>query len=104
MKTIQHVIARGQQDYSLLSVFSINNLRLRVQIKSDAYDFQSYARIDMFHKGEGKWERVADIPFAAMHTKSGLHYLPKPPTDSDFDADRLELIRLAKEILGLRTE
>ena len=51
-----------------------------VEIRSDAYDFQSYCTLDVFNKAEGKWHEVLRRPYGNMETRHGLHYEPNIKT------------------------
>jgi hypothetical protein len=43
-KFIQHDIARGRQDVNAVFMFERGPAKVRILIRSDSYDFQSYAR------------------------------------------------------------
>ena len=40
--------------------------KLRIRIKRDSYDFQSFARIELWSETEGKWNFVHSIPYVEM--------------------------------------
>ncbi len=100
---IQQLVNKSGQSVSFLSVFEICARRLRVEIKSASYDFQSHCRIKAWSNVAGAWELVADIPPESMKTKHGLAYEPKPATDEAFAADFAELVRVACFVLQLQT-
>ena len=67
---------------------------LRVQIKRDTYDYQSYARI---HKWDGdKWQFITAIPYPLMESEAFAYDEPK---EADFQADFLRLLSEANAIL-----
>jgi hypothetical protein len=76
--------------------------KLRVQIKSDSYANQSYARIEKY---DGTlWQALHSIPWSVMGTQSKLCYMPKDMMPDDqrelFLTDRNELLRVAELILN----
>ena len=58
----------------------LDGVKIRVEIRSDAYDFQSYCTLDVFNKAEGKWHEVLRRPYGNMETRHGLHYEPNIKT------------------------
>jgi hypothetical protein len=73
--------------------------KLKIDIESDTYLFQSHARI---HRWNGEeWKQITHIPFSLMKTKNGLIHMPasRPVIGEDFMEDVKELHRLAGLIL-----
>ena len=99
MKQISVEVSTGTQSVGLQEVVVYNDNKLRIQIKSDSHDFQSYARVDVW---AGGWTRVHSIPFNKMSTEKGLYYGRKinPRSAKDFKADRDELVRVAIKVLS----
>ena len=78
-------------------VLRVDDHMLRFAIKSDAYDFQCYARVERWSGSE--WKNVHSIHHASMQTAGSLAYLPRPATASAFATDRDELLRVALAII-----
>jgi len=98
MKTIDRQIAQGRQSINFTEVIEFDGHKLRISIKSDSYNFQSYARISRWNGEE--WKQVHFIHFSEMKTPSGLCYQPNEKCDyKHFINDRDQLIKVAKEII-----
>lgn len=94
-------ISKASQGYRYTELTTAaNGDRLRVVIYSDAYDFQSYARVERWD-GE-KWQNVWSIHHGNMATKPGLHYRPERATAFDFRVDRESLLIAAAMVLGCK--
>lgn len=92
-------ISKASQGYRYTELTTAaNGDRLRVVIYSDAYDFQSYARVERWD-GE-KWQNVWSIHHGRMATRPGLHYRQQPATAADFRADRVALLEAAALVIG----
>lgn len=76
--------------------------KLRIAIKSDSYDFQSFARIAKWDGNQ--WQPMANIPYSNMKTPHGMYVWgevePRWTNPRNFEGDREALIKKAKEILG----
>ena len=97
MKTISKTYSQGQQSHNYQEILKEGDLKLRIRIKRDAYDFQSYAIIEAFSKTDAKWNQVHSIPYPKIQMR--VSYV-SPASEKDFKGDRDELIRVAKEILS----
>lgn len=100
-KTITKTLTAGRDDAKYLHILEISGHRLKVDIRSNSYDFQCHARVSRWN--DSKWELVHSIPYGAMKTPSGLVYGRNPATDADYTADLTELLRVATAILGVQT-
>lgn len=97
-------IGFGRQDVTLMRLLTaFGGRKLKIQIKSDSYAFQSYARILLFDPGTSKWNSLADIHYSNMATESGLIYTragqDKTITVLDFKDDIDSLMSQAGAIL-----
>lgn len=99
-KVISKEVAKGQQDVVFKEILVTGGLRLRVDIRSDAYDFQSHARIDVFRPADLKWNHLASIHYSVMTTPHKLYYKLNGTDEQWFLKDRNELVRQATEILN----
>lgn len=78
--------------------------KVRIEIYSDSYKFQCYARIEVFHPQELKWNKLEYIPSANMATPEQLVYsVPVSSSvymvQNQFMVDRNKLLQLANTIL-----
>lgn len=80
---------RGTQSHNLTRIVKTHQgHKLRIHIKRDSYDFQSYARIELWSETEGRWNFVHGIPYGEIAcVKSAL--------DSKREEDAAELLRTA---------
>ncbi len=91
-------LSQGTQSLEYTELVELRANTLQIKIKSDSYDFQSYAIIDRWDGRQ--WQRVASIGYGSMATKSGLHYVPNPHNGM-FEEDRDRLVEKARMILGV---
>lgn len=87
---------RTGQTVDLVEVLTHYRARLKISIRSCAYDFQSYARISRWDGSE--WKLLHSL--IEMSTKTGLGYKKVGATFEDFAADHTELLRVAGEVLS----
>ena len=84
---------------------SDRKFRCRVTIHTDSYVEQSRVRIQVWSEGELKWNLVHTIDPKVMKTEAKLGYTPDAHAGKlghkHYQADRNELIRVAKKVLGL---
>jgi hypothetical protein len=102
MRCITKEIATGSQDVTFTEVLHYGAYKLKVEIKSDSYKKQCYARVKRWSGNQ--WNLVHSIN--DMKTPTGLYAHQKyrkqsaPGDESEFQLDRDELLRVAKEILS----
>src|SRR5436305_512872 len=94
-------IVLGQQSVDAELLGKIGEHKVRVTIKSDSYDFQSYARIHVWRPASLDWSLVYSLPYQRMKTPRQLCYLPnRRGLDKEhFRADTDELMATARAIL-----
>jgi hypothetical protein len=95
---------KGKQSIDFVEIVSIGSDKCKIEIRSDSYKFQCYARIKIFNPIEKAWNALADIHHSQMNTREGLVYEPQYQTSrvsasTEFDLDRNALIERAKLIL-----
>lgn len=105
MKIIKEEYSLGTQSVHLSKIIEGDKgLKIKVDIKSDSYDFQSYARISVFNSTEVKWHILDNIAFSNMKTPPKLYYQVKQENPNilakHFFADTQILISHAEAILG----
>jgi hypothetical protein len=71
-KVIEQRYFTGSQSVNYTEIYSKNDKKIKIEIKSDAYQSQSYARGSVFDGA--KWQPVYNIPSSQMHTEVGLIY------------------------------
>lgn len=78
-------LRNGTQSLYAERIVRVGDLKLRAEVKRDAYDFQSYARVSAWTTKEG-WEIVTTIPFEKTLLKASVAYALAPLTDFAADA------------------
>ncbi len=109
MKTISKSISKGQHSVNYKEILKVDGVKLRIIIESDAYDFQSCARIQKWNGDE--WHIIDSIHYSEMNTPYSLVYkacnqprVLSPDTimknnDQFFKKDRDILIDIAREVI-----
>lgn len=89
----------GNQSWHYQSLWKYGSERLRIDIRRNAYDDQSYARVDIWSRTDNRWNEIASRPFPMMRCL-GLSYAQRTPARAaDFDGDRIALLSEARIIL-----
>ncbi len=70
--TIEKITYKGSQSISFREIYKLNEKRIKLEIKSDSYDQQCYARAYILK--DEKWELIYSIPYSEMITPKGLCY------------------------------
>jgi hypothetical protein len=97
----------GQQDLIFTEIYSIDGYRVKISIRSDSYDFQSYAHAYVWKKESLEWSKVASIHYGQMKTEAKLYYRcprngpPAKAMENFFEDDRQRLKKEAHFILGI---
>jgi len=116
IKTINSEIGKSRQGVSyteLLEILTENPdaerdilrpkvaKKVRVRIYSDSYDFQSYAKAELYSPERGEWSEIASRHYSQMGTPTKLAYLPdaKGEKPAWFQIDRDYLVDLVVKIL-----
>lgn len=94
-------IHHGNQsvDYTeIIELTEDNNVnKLKITVKSDSYEHQSYARIYLFKDGD--WNFIERIGYSQMKTQHQLKCVKEEITDKHFEADRNKLLVIAVKLL-----
>src|SRR5574344_1874649 len=69
---IEKITYKGSQSISFRENYKLNNSKIKLEIKSDSYDQQCYARAYILK--DEKWELIYSIPYSVMSTPKGLCY------------------------------
>ena len=95
--------ASSNQSISRRVIYEFKNLKVMLELKSDSYRGQCYARASVLDNLE--WRVIYFIPHAEMRTPEGLcHYLPyrhtkAPNAKKEFDKDIERLKKYISELL-----
>ena len=87
---------RGTQTVVYQELVQLLGSKLRVRIGSNAYRFQSFARVDRWDGA--KWQEVWHIEPESMATRDGL-YVARDVTAAEFERDRNTLLSYAERIV-----
>lgn len=102
MNTLHLEIGIGSQDAIYKEVIDLQNRKLRIIIRSDAYKNQCFAKIEFLGVRSERWNELADIHYSKMDTPSELAYSKsRDDLTSLFAADRAALLKQAADLLGL---
>jgi hypothetical protein len=100
--TIEKITYKGSQSISFREIYKLDEKRIKLEIKSDSYDQQCYARAYILK--DEKWESVYSIPYSEMNTTKGLCYhvtyrSNAVAAEKEFKTDIDRLKKYVKEIL-----
>src|SRR5574344_934701 len=70
--TIEKITYKGSQSISFREIYKLDEKRIKLEIKSDSYDQQCYARASILK--DEKWEPIYSISYSEMNTPKGLCY------------------------------
>lgn len=79
------------------ATYKIDNHRFRVEIRRNAYDEQSFARVSRWDGAQ--WHKVCSKPISECHCKT-VSYVRADVTAKDFERDELDLRLEAIAITG----
>jgi hypothetical protein len=96
MKKLNIELCKGGQYHMYKETLEYNGDKLMLEIKSDSYASQCYARIRFW--SDKKWNLIDSIHFSNMETLTKLVHRDNVNA-SHFKRDRDTLIKLAKNIL-----
>ena len=95
--SVEEEILKGQQSVIFKELLTYGDHTLQISIKSDAYDFQSYAKLERWDGN--KWQLVCSRHHSIMNTPFKL-YVSQLVTKRVFLLDRRSLINSMKLILS----
>lgn len=99
IEVISEDVSKGRQDVVKTWVLAVGTQKIRIQIKSDSYDFQSHARAEIWDDQKKGWNFVHSIHFGNMATKDKLFYSPAWQSPANFKADYEELLRVTLKVI-----
>lgn len=77
---IEEIISKGSQSVSYREIYKVSNYKIKLEIKSDAYDMQSYARAYVLKDLE--WSLIYSIPYSKMTTPFNI--ICRRMTDTEY--------------------
>lgn len=98
MKTISTQTYNENQSWYHKRVVVVDERRFKVHIRRNAYDFQSFAKVELWNGSE--WKGVYSEPITACACKS-ISYVQSGITDTAFEEDFMRLLLVAAEIVGV---
>lgn len=87
----------GHQSWNREVIENIGGKRVRMTVKVDAYDFQSFAKSELWN-GE-KWHTVHKIPGQEVQAFKKISYVAPFCSPATFDNDLAELRSVTKGVL-----
>lgn len=87
----------GDQSWYFREIFTQNEHKVRVSIRVNSYDFQSHARVEVWHGMA--WSVIHSIPHANMVSNKKVSYVQKNVGVTPFMDDRNVLVDMAEKIL-----
>ena len=98
---LEETINEGRQDVTARRVLSLGDFKVRLTIKSDSYQFQSFARAEVWNPATLSWNQVHSIHYAEMATPEGLCYHPNKSglNITHFTRDFDRLLTMVKQII-----
>lgn len=100
---ISETIFNGKQGTGTKRIYDVSSPRggfvIKVEVYSDNYDFQSYARAEVWSPVSLTWNPIHSIHYSNMKTRSGL--TSRTGTSKEFTADVTTLLNTSFEILGI---
>lgn len=102
-KVISDRTWQGRQSWEREVIESIDESRFRYHVKVDAYDFQSYAKAEVWmtdgESGSPGWRQVHRIPGQELRAFKRISYVSQNVSGAVFDADLVELRRVAQAVV-----
>jgi hypothetical protein len=106
-KTLNKDFSNGSQDAVYKENFTLTassedmarDFKLRISIKRDSYDKQSYAQLSAFSEQTLSWNIIDSIHYSKMNLcTNNTSYVSV--TENDFLQDRKTLLALAKDLFA----
>ena len=97
-KLLNKMLSKGTQDITYTEIFEFCGKKVEIEIKSDSFKCQSFARVKVLDVNNG-WYVLYAIPFSEMKTPSGLYYVNDGKDERHFSEDIKNLKKMAKALL-----
>lgn len=101
-KLIEKVLNKGSQSLTYREIFSLNDKKFKIVIKSDSYRAQCHAEVHALDLATLKWNTVYIIHYSNMETPDSLYYVNKSQHEffACFTKDRDNLMKMLQELLA----
>lgn len=98
---LEETVNAGRQDVIARRILSLGDFRVRLTIKSDSYQFQSFARAEVWNPATLSWNQVHSIHYSEMTTPEGLVYYPNKQglKVDNFVLDFNRLLKMTQQII-----
>lgn len=98
---MEETVNEGRQDVIARRILSLGDFKVRLTIKSDSYQFQSFARAEVWNPATLSWNQVHSLHYTEMTTPEGLcHYPNKSGLKiTHFTRDFDRLLTMVKQII-----
>ena len=71
-KTIENITYAGTQSVNRREIYMHGSIKIKLELKSDSIDYQSYARAYALDGLE--WKLIYSIPYSEMKTRNKIQY------------------------------
>lgn len=98
---LEETINLGRVDVTARRILSLGDFKVRLTIKSDSCQFQSFARAEVWSPATLSWNQVYSIHYSEMATREGLCHLPNKQglKIDNFILDFNRLLTMVKKII-----
>lgn len=98
--SLELITWKGQQSVNYRQIITLENFKVKLEIKRDSYDFQSSAVASVWSTESMEWKNVYSIPGQLMKTSDNMvHGVEKVIPSNIFSMDIQTLLTGAKSIL-----
>lgn len=97
-KRISQTLSNENQSWNYESIHNFMGKKVRIYIRRNAYDIQSFLSAEIFDKKENKWNRLCSIPFKGAAC-TPVVYVQNHVDIKLFEADEARLLTKAALIL-----
>ena len=91
---------KGHQSWNYRAIWTVRGKKVRVTIKVDSYDFQSYGRAEILSETKDKWNVISSIPGEQLATYQKIGAYDRDITAEAFKEDEQRLIAEIELILS----
>jgi len=100
LEIINREFSKGTQSFNFLGNYRIDNKTIKIEIKNDSYDFQSYARSYLFT--DQGWEIIYSMPYNnIMVIAKEISNYNETECIKEFEIDEAIILDISKKILGI---
>lgn len=98
-KRLSQHMYNSEQSWHYKSIWNFMGKKLSVQIKRNAYDFQSYQCVSIFNSNTNGWNRLLSLPVNEASNCFPISYVHRDADIKLFEKDEAELLKQAALIL-----